>query len=89
MDFNYSEVFGAEPPDAYQRLLLDCMTGDQTLFARKDGVEIAWKLWTPVLNAWEQSNAKPYPYAAGSYSFPQADKLIQADGRTWRKLAAK
>ena len=89
MDFNYNEVFAIEPPDAYQRLLLDCMTGDQTLFARKDGVEIAWKLWTPVLKAWENGNTKLHLYAAGSYTFPEADKLIQADGRTWRKLAAK
>ena len=73
-------------PQAYERLLLDCMLGDQTLFARYDGVEIAWQLLTPVLKAWQNSDSSPYEYAAGSDSFAEADSLIESDGQKWRKL---
>jgi glucose-6-phosphate 1-dehydrogenase len=86
MNFDYQSVFGVHMPEAYQRLLLDCMVGDQTLFARYDGVEIAWQLLTPVLEAWQNDNAAPYEYAAGSNSFAEADSLIESDGREWRKL---
>jgi len=88
MSFSYQGVFGVSLPDAYQRLLLDCMVGDQTLFTRQDGVEVAWQLLTPVLEAWQNDDAAPYEYPAGSFSFPQADNLIESDGRRWRKLAA-
>ena len=54
MSFNYHELFGVEMPEAYQRLLLDCMVGDQTLFTRYDSVELAWRLVTPVLEAWQK-----------------------------------
>jgi glucose-6-phosphate 1-dehydrogenase len=86
MNFSYSELFGAQAPESYQRLLLDCMAGDQTLFTRRDSVEIAWQLITPVLNAWENDQSMPHEYASGSESFPQADDLIERDGRKWRKL---
>ncbi len=88
MNFDYQTVFGVRMPEAYQRLLLDCMVGDQTLFTRYDGVEIAWQLLTPVLEAWQNDEAAPYEYAAGSDSFVEADSLIEADGRKWRKLSA-
>lgn len=87
MVLNYNSIFGAEMPEAYQRLLLDCMVGDQTLFARYDSVEVAWRLLTPLLQAWEKDGSSPYEYSAGSYSFPEADSLIESDGRKWRKLA--
>jgi glucose-6-phosphate 1-dehydrogenase len=87
MDFSYSDIFGTKPPEAYQRLLLDCMAGDQTLFTRQDDVEVSWKLLTPVLQAWEKDSAAPYKYPAGDQSFPEADHLIEDDGRKWRKLA--
>ncbi len=87
MDFSYREVFGTEAPEAYQRLLLDCMVGDQTLFIRQDNVEVSWGLLTPVLNAWEKSDSVPCQYAAGSDSFAEADALIESDGRKWRKLS--
>jgi glucose-6-phosphate 1-dehydrogenase len=87
MDFNYRELFGAEAPEAYQRLLLDCMVGDQTLFIRQDNVEISWGLLTPVLEAWEKSNSVPCQYSAGSDTFAEADSLIESDGRKWRKLS--
>ena len=86
MVFDYCSVFGVDMPDAYQRLLLDCMVGDQTLFTRSDSVEISWKLLTPVLEVWQNSEDSPYEYAAGSESFPQADSIIESDGRKWRKL---
>ncbi|MDD5459281.1 MAG: glucose-6-phosphate dehydrogenase [Phycisphaerae bacterium] len=86
MDFKYKNVFQAEMPEAYQRLLLDCMTGDQTLFNRQDSVELAWQLLDPVLEKWQQSSDGPYIYPVGSESFPQADRLIEKDGRCWRKI---
>ncbi len=87
MDFNYAEIFGAQPPEAYQRLLLDCMLGDQTLFTRIDDVKLSWQLIDNVLTAWRQQDTEPHFYPAGSESFPQADALIQKDGRNWRKIA--
>jgi glucose-6-phosphate 1-dehydrogenase len=87
MNFNYKSVFLVDMPEAYQRLLLDCMLGDQTLFNRYDSVETAWQLLMPVLERWEKDGSAPYEYPAGSESFPQADKLIESDGRKWRKLA--
>ncbi|GAH65530.1 unnamed protein product, partial [marine sediment metagenome] len=86
MNFDYQSVFGVEMPEAYQRLLLDCMVGDQTLFTRYDSVEIAWQLLTPVLETWQNDDAAPYEYLAGSDSFVEADSLIESDGREWRKL---
>jgi glucose-6-phosphate 1-dehydrogenase len=86
MNFNYKNVFLVDMPDAYQRLLLDCMAGDQTLFNRYDSVEIAWRLLMPVLQIWQNDDSAPYEYPAGSESFPQADRLIESDSRKWRKL---
>ncbi len=82
MDFSYKEVFGIEPPSAYERLLLDCLLGDQTLFWRRDGVEVAWSLITPVLKAWEdkKTTSPLYPYPAGSWGPPQAKALIECEG---------
>jgi glucose-6-phosphate 1-dehydrogenase len=88
MKFRYQDVFGGEMPEAYQRLLLDCMAGDQTLFTRFDGIEVTWQLLMPVLEAWEQSDEKPYEYFAGAESFPEADALLEADGRKWHGLLA-
>ncbi len=87
MNFSYKNIFGVEMPEAYQRLLLDCMLGDQTLFNRYDSVEIAWQLLTPVIDAWQDEDSAPWLYAAGSESFAQTDTLIESDGRAWRKLA--
>ncbi len=87
MNFCYKDVFGVAVPEAYQRLLLDCMIGDQTLFTRYDDVEVAWKLLSPVLETWEKEDPTPYIYPAGSDSFSEADRLIEADGRKWRKLS--
>ncbi|UCC97133.1 MAG: glucose-6-phosphate dehydrogenase [Phycisphaerales bacterium] len=86
MRFSYRGVFFAEAPEAYRRLLLDCMLGDQTLFTRQDDVEVSWQLLTPILQAWEQDAQAPHIYPAGAESFPEANKLLEADGRAWRTL---
>lgn len=88
MSFEYKSVFGINMPEAYQRLLLDCMNGDRTLFIRQDDAELAWRLLDPVLEAWGNSSNEPYVYAAGSQSFPAADAIIEADGRKWRTIGA-
>ena len=84
MDFDYCRAFGVESPEAYQRLLLDAMLGDATLFARRDEVEAAWTLVTPILEAWEKEG-EPEPYPAGSWGPEGADRLMAADGRRWRE----
>ena len=89
MRFSYKDVFLAQAPEAYRRLLLDCMVGDQTLFTRQDDVEASWQLLTPILQAWEQDASAPSVYPAGSESFPDADRLPETDGRKWRKLSQK
>ena len=86
MNFSYKSVFGIDMPEAYERLLLDCMVGDQTLFTRYDGVEISWRLLMPVLEGWEADESALCSYAAGSESFAEADSLIESDGRKWRRL---
>jgi glucose-6-phosphate 1-dehydrogenase len=88
MDFRYQEIFGIELPDAYERLLLDCMLGDQTLFWRSDGIEASWSLVTPVLERWVQDRETcPLTfYKAGSWGPQEADELMKRDGRRWLKL---
>jgi len=87
LSFNYRQVFGLEPPEAYERLLLDCMLGDQTLFWRRDGVEAAWSLITPVLESWaEEPDCCPLEaYPAGSWGPAGAERLLAREDRTWRR----
>lgn len=89
MDFRYRDVFGIELPEAYERLLHDCMLGDQTLFIRHDDLEVAWSLITPILRAWEEerepgATGQVFPYPAGSWGPEAAEALLCADGRAWR-----
>lgn len=88
MEFSYENVFGVKMPEAYARLLLDCMQGDQTLFMRFDTLETTWQLLDPLLQAWGQSDEKLITYPVGCNSFPEADALIEADGhdRHWRPI---
>ena len=86
MNFSYEELFGTEAPEAYERLLLDCMLGDQTLFTRQDAIEASWRLLTPIMESWEKDGSNLHIYPAGAESFPAADKLIESDGRNWHKL---
>jgi len=86
LDFRYGEVFGGEPPDAYERLLLDAIHGDPTLYARADWVEAAWRLLQPVLDTWAQTPGQPIClYEAGSWGPAEADRFIARDGGAWRK----
>ncbi|PSB03170.1 glucose-6-phosphate dehydrogenase [Merismopedia glauca] len=88
MDFDYDSSFGMATSDAYDRLLLDCMLGDQTLFTRADEVEEAWRIVTPVLNAWDApADPSLIPlYPAGTWEPAEAEQLINRDGRRWRRL---
>jgi glucose-6-phosphate 1-dehydrogenase len=84
MDFLYSEVFEEQPGDAYERLLLDAMLGDQTLFVRHDDREVAWSLFTPTLERWEAGGGGAiHPYDPGSWGPAASDALLARDGRAW------
>jgi glucose-6-phosphate 1-dehydrogenase len=85
LDFNYSKAFGSEPPEAYERLILDVMNGDATLFPRQDEVEASWRIVEPILNAWKRS-PQVHSYDSGSWGPAEADTLLSRDGRSWRKL---
>ena len=87
MDFHYSTSFGKASPEAYERLLLDAMAGDATLFARRDEVENAWKFIDDIEQAWHGDNPPPMAeYPAGSWGPPEADELLARTGRVWRRL---
>ncbi len=86
MDFRYGASFGETPPDAYERLLLDAMIGDSTLFTRADENERAWEIITPVLE-FGQKFSNPLPqYPAGSWGPVEAEALLKNDHRVWRRL---
>jgi glucose-6-phosphate 1-dehydrogenase len=86
MDFRYGMAFGSNTPEAYERLLLDAMRGDATLFTRRDEVEAQWAYVDPVLEAWAAEGPQPPSmYPAGSWGPEQADDLLARDGRRWRK----
>jgi glucose-6-phosphate 1-dehydrogenase len=89
MDFSFAGAFGSEPGEAYEKLLLDAMRGDATLFARRDGDEQAWSLLAPVLEGWDASTQQPFEYAPGGSGPSEADALLRRDGRRWRPLAGK
>ncbi len=83
LDFRYAD-FGTPIPDAYERLLLDAMRGDQTLFMRADEVEAAWRIVTPILSRWQSLPPPNFPnYAAGTWGPVEADILLRRDGREW------
>ena len=82
MEFRYGSSFGGEPPEAYERLLLDCMAGDATLFTRHDEVELAWRFITDILKAWQDGSAPALcEHAAGTWGPPEADRLVDR----WRR----
>ncbi len=83
MDFDYSTAFSQNSPDAYERLLVDAMKGDQTLFSRNDEVERAWEFIEPVLKANEGESLIPTNYAIGSEGPKEANGLTRKDGRMW------
>ncbi|MBI4928873.1 MAG: glucose-6-phosphate dehydrogenase, partial [Anaerolineae bacterium] len=84
MEFNYQEAFGAQPPEAYERLLLDCLVGDATLFTRSDEVMAAWRFTAGILDAWRDLPVKNLPiYEAGTWGPPGSDDFIGKDGWGW------
>ena len=87
MDFRYGTTFGLQMASAYERLLLDCMLGDNTLFDRADSMEMAWKIVQPFLDSWSRPDAPPpSTYASGSWGPPEADDLLAQENRRWRLL---
>ncbi len=87
MDFQYGSYFGKTPPDAYERLIYDCMAGDNSLFIRDDEVMAAWEFFDPVLSYFETHSAKDFPnYEAGSWGPKCAEEMIHKDKRQWRLL---
>jgi glucose-6-phosphate 1-dehydrogenase len=86
MEFRYSSFGGAGLPDAYERLLIDALKGDASLFTRSDEIEMAWKLVDPIVKEWESSpNHPPLGlYSTGSWGPPEAEAFISRDGRIWR-----
>jgi glucose-6-phosphate 1-dehydrogenase len=85
LDINFEKTFGKRFPDAYERLLMDTVRGDPTLFMRRDEVEAAWTWVEPILEAWASRPDHPRPYAAGSWGPTAAIALIERDGRTWHE----
>jgi glucose-6-phosphate 1-dehydrogenase len=87
MDFRYGSTFGGSGPEAYERLILDAMLGDPTLFARADEVNTAWRFVTPILQEWASAPPQDFPnYAAGTWGPTSAFELIEREGRSWRRL---
>jgi glucose-6-phosphate 1-dehydrogenase len=87
MEFNYSASLGGTPPEAYERLLLDVMAGDATLFLRRDAVETSWKFVMPILEHWSRLHVRDLPeYQCGTWGPVEADRIIVPDGRQWRTL---
>ena len=84
MDFLYGAAFAEETSDAYERLLLDALIGDPTLFIRTDEVEQAWRIVAPLLEAFAHGEPAVARYPAGTWGPKEADRLLERDGRTWR-----
>jgi glucose-6-phosphate 1-dehydrogenase len=85
MDFHYKDLMDNYIPEAYQRLLLDCMQGDSTLYARGDAVEAAWNFVDPILKAWKEDAAFPLlGYPCGTWGPEEADQMIEGEAYTWR-----
>ena len=85
LDMSFAEQFEIRQPEAYERLLLDVIRGDQTLFMRRDEVEAAWTWIEPILKSWETAGTAPQAYKAGTWGPSKAIALIERDGRTWHE----
>ncbi|WP_102960772.1 glucose-6-phosphate dehydrogenase [Mangrovicella endophytica] len=85
LDMSFAESFRVRNPDAYERLLMDVIRGNQTLFMRRDEVEAAWEWVDPILKAWEAKGVKPQGYTAGTWGPSSGVALIERDGRTWHE----
>ncbi len=85
LDISFEKAFSVHYPDAYERLLMDTVRGNQTLFMRRDEVEAAWLWIEPILDAWDANGERPRPYASGSWGPTASIALIERDGRTWHE----
>lgn len=86
MAFRYADLSDSKIPEAYERLLLDCMTGDSTLYARADAVKASWKFVDPILNAWKENSDIPlYPYSSGSWGPEESNLLFNENYIRWRE----
>jgi glucose-6-phosphate 1-dehydrogenase len=86
MEFHYGTSFLSESPEAYERLILDAMRGDATLFTRNDEIEALWGIIDPILTAWHEDTESPIPeYQAGTAGPREADQLL-LPGQRWRRL---
>ncbi len=88
MDFRYGSSFGARLAEAYERLILDCILGDSTLYARRDMTERGWEIVTPILDYWGENHpGGQFPnYEAGSWGSKESEDMLARDGRRWRRL---
>ena len=85
MDFLYGGTFRVELPDAYERLILDCLLGDATLFTRADEVDEQWSLVDSIVEGWKRERPHLPNYDAGTWGPAAADELMRRDGREWRR----
>ena len=86
----FREFYRGSSLDAYERVLLDCILGDHTLFVREDGVDVTWSLLTPLLEIVESRKGKRYPlheYESGKWGPPESDSLLKRDGNRWIKTS--
>jgi glucose-6-phosphate 1-dehydrogenase len=88
LDMTFAQAFSVRNPDAYERLLLDVIRGNQTLFMRRDEVEAAWRWIDPIRDGWERSGTPPKPYTAGTWGPSSAIAMIERDGRNWHEDVA-
>lgn len=87
MDFRYGSYFGQSPPEAYERLIWECILGDSTLFARSDEVEQSWKILTPLLDYWASRKDPHFPnYSSGTWGPKIGDEMLEKEARSWRIL---
>lgn len=87
MDFRYGAFFGLPSPDAYERLICDCIAGDRTLFARQDELLHSWRLFSPILEYWKYVEPKDFPnYPAGSWGPKRSEEMLLCDQRKWRLI---
>jgi glucose-6-phosphate 1-dehydrogenase len=84
MDFGYGHAFTESSPEAYERLILDVLLGEPSLFPVNEEVELSWKMLDPILNHWA-STGRPEPYRAGTWGPPSADKMLARTDRHWRR----
>ena len=85
LDMSFAEQFHVRSPDAYERLLLDVVRGNQTLFMRRDEVEAAWRWIDPIRQLWDDDREAPKGYTSGTWGPTSAIALIERDGRTWHE----